>query len=406
MNYNLFFILDLFSAIFNFLLGYYVFLKDSKRSANRGFFFLTLTATIWCASVAGLRALGFFPFPGQGLLEENLEIIKRYSIGWIWNQISWIGITFLPSTFLHLSIIVTAQKGFFQRKEFILTIYLISLSFLIYTFWTEPFTPPIFYILFSLFFISCLLISFILLLKKYISVESITEKNKLKFFIIGFSIPAVLGTLLDVIYPLLKYGMFVGTTFSHYFFTLGYVFIGLAVLRYGLFLDFQEILENIFRKMTEMALITDRGGTILMTNEKILEKLQCKEEEILGKKIGDFLVGGEKKFKEILEKLQKGETYQGKINFLSKEGQLLPFWVTFSFVKAGIVFVGQDLGEILRYQERLEKEVEKRTKELQQKIIELEEYYKLTVGRELKMLELKNEVERLKKELEKYKKKT
>jgi|GEM_PF-1128636 len=406
MNYNLFFILDLFSAIFNFLLGYYVFLKDSKRSANRGFFFLTLTATIWCASVAGLRALGFFPFPGQGLLEENLEIIKRYSIGWIWNQISWIGITFLPSTFLHFSIIFTAQKGFFQRKEFILTIYLISLSFLIYTFWTEPFTPPIFYILFSLFFISCLLISFILLLKKYISVESITEKNKLKFFIIGFSIPAVLGTLLDVIYPLLKYGMFVGTTFSHYFFTLGYVFIGLAVLRYGLFLDFQEILENIFRKMTEMALITDRGGTILMTNEKILEKLQCKEEEILGKKIGDFLVGGEKKFKEILEKLQKGETYQGKINFLSKEGQLLPFWVTFSFVKAGIVFVGQDLGEILRYQERLEKEVEKRTKELQQKIIELEEYYKLTVGRELKMLELKNEVERLKKELEKYKKKT
>jgi hypothetical protein len=58
----------------------------------------------------------------------------------------------------------------------------------------------------------------------------------------------------------------------------------------------------------------------------------------------------------------------------------------------------------------LEEKVKERTKELQEKTIELqkrvaelEEFHRLTVGRELKMIELKEEIERLKKELERYK---
>jgi hypothetical protein len=60
--------------------------------------------------------------------------------------------------------------------------------------------------------------------------------------------------------------------------------------------------------------------------------------------------------------------------------------------------------------ESLEEKVKERTKELQEKTIELqkrvaelEEFHRLTVGRELKMIELKEEIERLKKELERYK---
>jgi hypothetical protein len=49
------------------------------------------------------------------------------------------------------------------------------------------------------------------------------------------------------------------------------------------------------------------------------------------------------------------------------------------------------------------KELQEKTIELQKKVAELEEFHKLTVGRELKMMELKKEIERLKKELERYK---
>lgn len=48
----------------------------------------------------------------------------------------------------------------------------------------------------------------------------------------------------------------------------------------------------------------------------------------------------------------------------------------------------------------LEERVEQRTEELQEKLEKLEQFQKITVGRELKMVELKQEIERLKKELE------
>lgn len=58
--------------------------------------------------------------------------------------------------------------------------------------------------------------------------------------------------------------------------------------------------------------------------------------------------------------------------------------------------------ELKELTESLEEKVRERTKELQGKINELERFNKLVVGRELKMIELKNEIEKLKKELEKY----
>ncbi len=46
--------------------------------------------------------------------------------------------------------------------------------------------------------------------------------------------------------------------------------------------------------------------------------------------------------------------------------------------------------------ENLEQEVEKRTKELKKRVNELENFYKLTIGRETKMIELKEEIKKLK----------
>jgi len=50
--------------------------------------------------------------------------------------------------------------------------------------------------------------------------------------------------------------------------------------------------------------------------------------------------------------------------------------------------------------ESLEEQVKEKTKELQERIDELDRFKKLAVGRELKMIELKKEIEKLKKQLE------
>jgi len=55
-----------------------------------------------------------------------------------------------------------------------------------------------------------------------------------------------------------------------------------------------------------------------------------------------------------------------------------------------------DITEIKNLQENLEKKVEERTKELQKRVEELERFNKLTIGRELKMVELKKEIKKLK----------
>ncbi len=59
--------------------------------------------------------------------------------------------------------------------------------------------------------------------------------------------------------------------------------------------------------------------------------------------------------------------------------------------------------ELEEVNKTLEGKVSERTKELQNRIDELEKFHRLTMGRENKMIEQKEEIKRLKEELEKYK---
>jgi len=60
--------------------------------------------------------------------------------------------------------------------------------------------------------------------------------------------------------------------------------------------------------------------------------------------------------------------------------------------------------ELRELAESLDRQVKEKTKSLQEKIEELEKFNRLAVGRELKMIELKEEIKKLKEEVEKHKK--
>jgi DNA-binding NtrC family response regulator len=52
---------------------------------------------------------------------------------------------------------------------------------------------------------------------------------------------------------------------------------------------------------------------------------------------------------------------------------------------------------------RMQEELRRSRKELEKRVKELEEFYNMAIGRELRMIELKAKIEELEKELEKYK---
>lgn len=428
---DLFAIFDLFSATFIFLLGYYVFLKDSKRDVNRLFFLLTLATTFWAFSSFGLRINKISPPIEKGIPLEKSKIFN------IFNEMGWAGITFIPSIFLHLNLVITKKKEFLEKRFFLSLIYFLSFFFFLITLHgtligvEENFY---FYIFFTLFFSLCLFLSFIFLFLQYFSLRSFQEKIKIGFFLLGTLIPGLFGTVLDVFIPLVKHGGYRGTTYSLYSYTVGLSFVAIGILRYGLFVDYRTILETIFKQLSELVIVTDKEGLILLTNETTLSKFGYKEEEFIGREIEEFLKDGKEKKKEIFDRLKKSTTIlEEKISFLTKRKEEIPFLSVVSQIKEGVIFVGKDIKEMVEYQKKLEEEIKERTKELeeaksvleikvqartkelrelaesleeqvrqrtkelQEKVEQLEKFQKIAVGRELKMVELKKEIEKLKK---------
>lgn len=151
--------------------------------------------------------------------------------------------------------------------------------------------------------------------------------------------------------------------------------------------------------------ITPRG-IITYTNQAFLRLTHYKEIEIGGKEI-KILFENKEKWKDLEKKILKEKLIEGKeMILISKAGAKIPVSVSASLRKdeegilVGYFLAFLDITEIKKLQEELEEKVKERTKELQERVNELEEFHKLTVGRELKLAELKKEIKRLKSELE------
>lgn len=149
-------------------------------------------------------------------------------------------------------------------------------------------------------------------------------------------------------------------------------------------------------------------GIITFVNKALQELADYKEIDIVGEPV-ETLFLEKKEIEKILAEVSKKEIIRHeeltliskmkkKISvslFISsrkdKEGNFLGYFL-------GII----DISELKKLQEEMEAKIEERTKELREKIEELENINRLIVGRELKMIELKKEIESLKEKFKKY----
>ncbi len=179
---------------------------------------------------------------------------------------------------------------------------------------------------------------------------------------------------------------------------LRYFFVGLII--FAIFNFIFNIYFPLFKKTTKFYQLGDYSTLFLLafTAQAILKKENFEIKKII---LTEFLIG-------IISILLFWQIFYSKdLKEIIWRSFLFISFLIFGFLlskslkkelehKKEIERLNEDLRELNL---ELEKKVEERTKELREKVEELEKFYRLTVGRELKMVQLKKEIERLKKKL-------
>ena len=170
----------------------------------------------------------------------------------------------------------------------------------------------------------------------------------------------------------------------------------------------QKYLEELSTFLPLPFCIVSPIGAIININKAFADFTGLNETEVIGEETKQIFL--DKKEAEILEKkVLAGETIKNQeVILLTKDKNQIIVSLSATSRKdsdnniIGYFLAFSDITELKKLQRQLEKKVEERTKELQTKIRELEKFYQLAVGRELKMVELKKEIK--KKETQEVKK--
>lgn len=176
--------------------------------------------------------------------------------------------------------------------------------------------------------------------------------------------------------------------------------------------QFRELME----KINLVAVIINTNGIITFCNDYLLKLSGYQRDELLGKNWFDTMLPKSKiRIREILEEgVKNGEMpLRFKNAIITKDNRLLD--IAWSNVIrrndkgeiTGVSAIGEDITEQKLAEQKirtlnieLEKKVLERTYELENKNAELTRMNKLFVGRELRMIELKNEIKELSDKLE------
>jgi PAS domain S-box-containing protein len=133
--------------------------------------------------------------------------------------------------------------------------------------------------------------------------------------------------------------------------------------------------------------------------------------DITGESV-ERLFSEKEKIKNIILLLQKNRELQNQeLTLIKKNGEEIivnTFWGT--RVKkegeiSGFFLAFIDITPLKKIQQEMEEKIRISTQDLKEKVKELEKFHEIAIGRELKMIELKEEIKRLKEELENLKKK-
>src|SRR5213080_1719099 len=165
--------------------------------------------------------------------------------------------------------------------------------------------------------------------------------------------------------------------------------------------------ESLIKNAPDPVFVSDLEGRILQANDAVSELLGFRADELLEQSLSRFISPEEtREFTAAMrEVVARGVTRNARLNPRSASGEIIPTTLNASALRD---LDGKVIGAIgilrdMRAYERVVRDLRASQAELQEKILDLEKFEEVVVGRELKMIALEKEVESLRQQLERHK---
>jgi len=161
--------------------------------------------------------------------------------------------------------------------------------------------------------------------------------------------------------------------------------------------------ESLIRNAPDTVFVYDLEGKILQANDAAFALLGFRPDELIEQSLSGIISPEETRafLAALREVVERGVTRNARLNPRSASGEVIPTALNASALRDG---EGNVIGAIgilrdMREYEQVVRDLEKSKSELQEKILDLEKFEEVVVGRELKMIALEKELETLRKEV-------
>src|SRR5947199_311627 len=180
---------------------------------------------------------------------------------------------------------------------------------------------------------------------------------------------------------------------------------GRAIGVIGILRDMRELdkarayAESLIKNAPDPVFVSDLEGKILQANDAVSALLGFRPDELIEQSLSRFISSAEtREFTAALrEVVERGVTRNARLNPRSASGEVIPTTLNASALRDpdGNVIGAIGILRDMREYEQVVRDLEKSKSELQEKILDLENFETVVVGRELKMIALEKELESL-----------
>jgi PAS domain S-box-containing protein len=160
--------------------------------------------------------------------------------------------------------------------------------------------------------------------------------------------------------------------------------------------------ESLIKNAPDPVFVSDLEGKILQANDAVFALLGFRPDELIEQSLSRIISSEETRgfLAALREVVERGVTRNARLNPRSASGEVIPTTLNASALRDpdGKVIGAIGILRDMREYEQVVRDLEKSKSELQEKILDLEKFEEVVVGRELKMIALEKELESLQKE--------